>query len=577
MKKLNRFLVPVLLAVIIIFSCVWYLFIFDRDFTRDMLLQQARYHDLHGNPKISAMFYDMAYDFSGQDQNVAIELANQYKADGNFTKAEYTLTNSINDSATAELYMALCKTYVEQDKLLDAVNLLANIGNDEIKAQLDAMRPAAPVADHEPGFYSQYIDVALSAEGGTLYYSLEAEYPSMEDPAYSEPFTLPGGETVIYALAVAENGLVSPLSIMGYTVSGVIEPAIFMDAAMEASVRQLIGEEDEDILYTDELWEITEFTVPEGVSTFEDLKLMPYLTSLTIQNQDMDTLSDLATLTKLQTLDLSGCRFPSGEMTVLASLPELTDLTLSGCGLSTIAGLEGAPALTRLDISGNGGIRNLEAVSSMFTLKELYLQNNAINNDAISMEQLSSLSNLEKLDISYNALTSLKPLSNCIRLNWLCADGNQLTDLDGISSLALLAHLSVDYNKLTDVSILGSCMELANLSIANNEVSDISSLSTLGKLEILDFSYNKVTSLPDWQEGCTLRTIDGSYNELTSIDNLNTLDHLSYVYMDYNKLTSIDALENCHNLVQVNVFGNDGIDDVTKLTAHDIIVNYDPT
>ena len=576
MKKLTRILVPVLLAVVIVISCAWYLFIYDRAFTRDMLLQQARHSDMSGNTRISALFYDMAYDFSGQDQNVAIELANQYKADGNYTKAEYTLTNSINDSATAELYIALCKTYVEQDKLLDAVNLLANIGNSQIKAQLDEMRPAAPSADHEPGFYSQYIDVALSAESGTLYYSLDAEYPSTQTPAYSEPFTLPGGETVIYAIAVDDSGLVSPLSILGYTVAGVIEPAIFMDSSMEASIRQIIGEEDEDILYTDELWDITEFTVPENVGSFEDLKLMPHLKSLTIHNQNMASLADLATLTKLEKLDLSGCRFDSDDLAIVASLPNLKELTISSCSLSTIAALKDAPALTKLDISYNGGIRNLEALATIPTLKELYLNNNALNNDAGSLPQLAVLSNLEKLDISYNAITSLESISSCIRLNWLCADGNQLTDLAGISPLSLLSHLSLDYNKLTDVSTLGSCMELTNLSIANNEISDINDLSTLTKLEILDFSYNKVQSLPEWPDGCTLRTIDGSYNELTSIDSLGKLDHLSYVYMDYNKLTNIDALENGHNLVQVNVFGNE-INDVSKLTAHDIIVNYDPT
>lgn len=576
MKKFTRFLVPVLLAAVIVLSCAWYLFIYDRDFTRDMLLQQARNHDLNGNAKISAFFYDLAYDFSGQDQNVAIELANQYKADGNYTKAEYTLTNSINDTATAELYIALCKTYVEQDKLLDAVNLLANIGNSEIKAQLDALRPAAPTADHEPGFYSQYIDVALTAESGTLYYSLDAEYPSTEDPAYTEPFTLPGGETVIYAIAVDSNGLVSPLSILGYTVSGVIEPAIFMDAAMETSVRQVIGEEDEDILYTDELWEIIEFTVPENVTTLEDLRLMPYLKSLTIRDQNIGSLSDLTTLTKLETLDLTGCRFSADDLAILAALPNLQSLTISNCSLSTISALEGAPALRYLDISYNGGVRNLEALATISTLKELHLNNNALTNDANSLPQLAGLSNLEKLDISYNSITSLEPLESCVMLNWLCADGNQLTDLEGIRSLSLLNHLSLDYNKLTDVSTLGSCMELTNLSIANNEVSDISDLSTLLKLEILDFSYNKVTSLPVWSEDCVLRTVDGSYNELTSIDNLAVLDHLSYVYMDYNKLTSVDALADGHNLVQVNVFGND-IHDVSKLTAHDIIVNYDPT
>ena len=571
MNKLTRFLVPLLLAVVIIASCGWYLFVYDRDFTRDMLLQQARNNDIAGNASLSSWFYNLAYVHSGQDQNVAIELANQYIADGNYTKAEYTLTNAIHDAPTVELYVALCKTYVEQDKLLDAVTMLDNIQNPEIKAQLEQMRPSVPTADHEPGFYSQYIDVALSSSAGTLYYSAEGEYPSTADAPYSKPYTLPGGETLIYAISVDENGLVSPLSILGYTVGGVIEPAIFMDAAIEASVRELLGAEEGDILFTNELWDITEFTVPEGVASYEDLKLMPYLKKLTIQNQTLDSLSHLSTLAKLETLDLTGCRFPAEDLAVLADLPSLTNLTVASCSLSTIADLADSKSLICVDLSSNT-IRNLEALSTIPTLKEIYLQHNAV----VSVEQISTLRNLEKLDVSYNSLESLAPIIGCIKLSWLNADGNQLADLEGVSSLNLLTHLSVDYNKLTDISSLAYCTELVNLSVANNEISDISALGSLLNLDILDFSYNTVTALPEWQDGCMLRTIDGSYNKLESIDNLNTLDNISYVYMDYNALTSVDALANCYKLVQVNVFGNE-IKDVSALTDHDIIVNYDPT
>ena len=167
MKKFFRTLISLLLGLAVIAFIGWYLFSYDRDFTRDTLLSQARFHDKHGNSQISSWFYDMAYNFSGQDENVAIELADQYKADGNYTKAEYTLSNAINDDPSPELYIALCKTYVEQDKLLDAVSLLSNISDPEMFATLDAMRPAPPVADYEPGFYAQYISVGLTSEDGT--------------------------------------------------------------------------------------------------------------------------------------------------------------------------------------------------------------------------------------------------------------------------------------------------------------------------------------------------------------------------------------------------------------------------
>ena len=572
MKKLFRFLVPVLLLALIVASCVWYLFVYDRNFTRDMLLQQARYNDLNHRPKLSSLFYDLAYNYSGQDHNVAIELANQYKADGNYTKAEFTLTNAIHDSATTELYMALCKTYVEQDKLLDAVNLLANISNAQIKAELDAMRPAAPTADHEPGFYSQYIDVALDNVTGTLYYSTDGEYPTISRPAYSSPITLGGGETVIYAISVADNGLVSPLAILGYTVNGVIEPAIFSDSTMEATVRQMIGANETEIIYTNELWDITEFTVPAGIGSLDDLKLMPYLRSLTMEDQRMSSLNVLINLPKLNTLKITDCTFPTKDLSIIANLPNLKALTLSDCGLSTIADLSGAASLEFLDLSHNGGLRNLDVLAPMTSLKEIYLQHNAV----VDLSALAGLTNLEKLDVSYNSLTTLAPIATCIRLNWLNADGNQLTTLDGICELNLLAELSVNYNKLTDISGLAACPKLATLSVANNQITDISDLATLPKLEKLDFSYNTVAALPQWQDDCTLRTIDGSYNALLSIDSLAKVSTLTYIYMDYNQITDISKLAECYNLVQVNVFGN-VIKDVSALTEHDIIVNYDPT
>ena len=571
MKKFIHFLVPLLLAVVILVSIGWYLFVYDRDFTRDFLLSQARYNDLYGNSRLSSMFYNLAYEHSGRDENVAIELANQYKSDGNYTKAEVTLSNAIKNKGTVELYSALCKTYVQQDKLMDAVAMLANISDPVMKDALEKLRPTTPTTNYEPGFYSQYIDVSLTSSAGTLYYTVDGEYPSINGLMYSDPIPLEPGETIIYAISVADNGLVSEPVVAGYTVGGVIEPAVFADDATEAAIREILGVPESKILYTNELWDITEFTVPENAHSLADLALMPYLKSLTIHNQDLGTLSDLSSMSKLQTLDLTGCTFPAEELAILAGLPSLNNLVLSDCSLSTIAALEDAANLTKLDLSNNT-LRNLDVISDMVGLTELNLKHNAVT----ELDYLSGLINLETLDIAFNAVSDLSPLSSCMKLKWLDAGNNQLTRVNGVENLPLLTYLSLDYNQLTDISILSNCVELTNLSVANNQVHNISSLSSLVNLDILDFSYNSVESLPDWQEGCKLRTIDGSYNILSSIDNLSKLENLSYVYMDYNKLTSVIALADNYRLVQVNVYGND-IDTVAELTEHDIIVNYDPT
>lgn len=571
MKKSMKIIVPILLVILILASLFWYCFVYDRTFTRDILLSQARYHSTHGNPSLGSWFYDAAYEYSRQDENVAIELANQFKSEGNYTKAEYTLSNAIADGGTVELYMALCKTYVEQDKLLDAVNMLDNVADPAIKQQLDEMRPDAPTADPAPGFYSQYIPVTLYHSEGTLYYTTDGEYPSTENAPYSEPITLPAGETTIYAVSVADNGLVSPLTIMGFTVGGVIEQIYFDDPAIEQAVRTQLGREDDQPLYSNELWSILEFTVPAEAASCDDLIKLPYLEKLTASEYSFPSLRFLSNLTYVQELALHDCRFPIEDMEVIAGLPMLKRLTLSDCGLSTVAGLENAQNLSYLDLSSNT-IRNLDPVSGLISLQELYLQHNAMTN----LNALSSLSALNTLDVSYNSLQSIAPIATCLNLSRLDVSNNALTNLGAVDNLPEIAYLDASHNELNDVAVLESCSNLAEVNIANNALTDISALGKLSKLELLDFSHNEVTELPAWADDNLLRSINGSYNKLTSLSSLKNALELTHVYMDYNEITSVAVLENCYKLVMVNIYGN-AIESVDMLTEHDIIVNYDPT
>ena len=103
MKRFLRGLVPVLLSLAVIISIGWYLIEYDPGFTRDMLVSQARYLDDNGNHTMATWFYTLAYRQSGNDEEVALELAEQYRSMGNYTKAEYTLSNAIADGGSVDL------------------------------------------------------------------------------------------------------------------------------------------------------------------------------------------------------------------------------------------------------------------------------------------------------------------------------------------------------------------------------------------------------------------------------------------------------------------------------------------
>ena len=578
MKKFFKVIIPIILVLAIIACIGWYLLIYDRDFTRDMLLSGARYFDRQGNHSVSDWFYNQAYLQADNNDSVAIELAAQHKADGNYTKAEYTLTRAISDGGSTELYIALCKTYAEQDKLMDVVKLLDSVLSDsstvdpQIKADLQAMRPAAPVCSPAPGFYSQYIDAEISCERGTLLVNPCGEYPSIHDDPYSAPVDLGDGENTIYAIAVSDTGLVSPLSIFGYTIGGVIEEVTFTDAAMEEAIRLHLGVDADTVLYTNDLWDLTYFTVPSTAKDLTDLSYLTFVEDLAIDSVPSGQLSYLSTLVNVTSLQIRNTAISTEELKLIGSLPKLERLTLSGCGLSTAAGLENAVSLTYLDLSQNT-IRDLSPLSGMSVLSELNLQHNAVND----LSELSELRSLKELDVSFNLLTTLNPIFNCNGLSSLLAGNNTITSLTGIEKLAALEVLDVSVNALEDVSPVAACIGIKELDISENTITDISALSALERMENFNFSRNTVVELPEFSRDCALITIDGSHNQIESLSRLEGLENLNNVFMDYNEnLDSVEPLVNCPRIVQVKVYGT-SVADVSALLEMDVIVEFDPT
>lgn len=569
MKSPLKRLLPILFSVLIIFSIIWYLFVYDKEFTKDFLLSQARFFEKNGNHAVAAWLYEQAYLQSDHNKDIAIELSDQYKDAGNYTKAEYTLAQAISSNPSAELYTALCQLYVEQDKLLDAVTMLENVTDPEIQSQLEQQRPEAPTVDLAGGFYSQYITVTIDAMDADLYVSTSIEYPSMEAGPHTGEITLPAGETTIYAVCVGENGLVSDLSVFGYTIAGVIEEVKLSSPELDAYVRQLLGFDPDDRILSSDLWTITSLTIPSSVIDYADLRHFTKLTELTIDKGNYSDLGFLSNLTALTTLSISNTPVSTADLKTIADLPALTKLTLANCGLSNIENLSSAK-LQYLDMNNNA-IRDLSSLSFMSSLTQLNLSYNALTN----LNALSALTGLEILDVSANSLSSIRPLASCTNLQELYLAYNSLSSISGMEKLTALTALDVSHNALTEVEQLTGLTKLQTLLLNNNAILNITSLAPLTALEHFDFSYNQVEVLPKWSGNSALVYINGENNKLSSINNLSTCKNLNTVLMNYNNISSVSALSICRNLVRIDVNGNP-VSDVSALTEGGVIVNYDP-
>lgn len=570
MKRFFTILLCLLLLAALLAGAAWYFLSYNLDWTQGFLKDRAASYAASERYDRAIQIYTWAEKLVPMDQDTDVRLAECYRASGNYTKAEYTLSNAIFQGADADVYEALCRVYVEQDKLLDAVAMLDQIADAGIKAQLDAIRPQAPTALLEPGFYNQYMDVDFEYQGGTLCVSLDRNYPSVNHP-FTEPVTLNLGETTATALVVGDNGLVSPLAIFGYTIAGVVEPVTLADPMLDAAVREILSRGSASTLTTADLWSITELDVTPEITDLSQMGYFTGLSKLTLQGREDVDLSFLSKMPYLTALDLENTLVNPEQLSIIGGLSQLEELNLSGCQLSTLTGLEPLTNLKTVKLSMNS-ISNLSPIGGSLGIKTLIANNNAISTAA----PISGLTGLETLDLSNNLLRDLRTLSACVSLKSLDVSFNNLTTLGGINTLTNLEHFAAASNSLETAEGIGACTALRELDLNNNHLTEMEEISTLGKVEVLDVSYNDIVTIPDFPNDAALSVFNGCHNFFENVSGLADLEHLNYVYLDYNNVSDINVLSGCEALVQVNIFRTN-VTDISQLEDMDIIISYNPT
>ena len=551
MKHALKIILPIILILALIIGACCLFLIARRDLTESIFVYWGEHFYEAGRYSRAVSFYKAAMHFAPKDADLAIRLADAYKKSGNYTKAEYTLVSAITQIPdSVQLYVALSKTYVEQDKLLDAETMLGRITNDAVRTQIDALRPAAPVIEPESGNYSEYIDVTVTGASGTVYAVCNSDFPASEQDVYTGPISLEAGESKIVALSVAENGLVSDAAYAGYTVGNVVEEVKLADAGMDAYVRELLGKTAGSAIMSDELWAVEELDLPDTVASLEDLPYFTGLHSLSLHHGTGLDLSVLSQLPTLRKLDLSGCTLSTAAMNTIVTLSELTSLNLSGCAVAEIDALIGLQKLETLDLSNNT-VSDLTALSALLALRELNLTNNPI--------------------------TSLSNLKNCTELETLYAGQCAITRIAGLADHTKLKTLVLSGNKITDISALAGCTAIETLDLSGNSISDISVVSGFKKLVDLNVSSNQITDLPQFDADTPLWHVDISHNQIESLAGLEGNLAVNFINADYNRVKSVAKLESCIMLVRMNLWDNPvDADEVKQLQDIGILINYNP-
>ncbi|KAL0046726.1 hypothetical protein WJX82_008424 [Trebouxia sp. C0006] len=199
-------------------------------------------------------------------------------------------------------------------------------------------------------------------------------------------------------------------------------------------------------------------------------------------------------------------------------------LALSGKGIEKIVRLSTFSQLIRLDLSNNA-LTSLEGVSQNVTLKWLSAQSNQIT----ALTGLDTLKQLQVLDLGHNALSGRLTITGLPSLRALMLNGNQLTGIEGLDVLPELNTLILKENQVTDLGTsLHGCTALAKLSVAHNKLQQLgSALSECSSLAELRVSHNALQSLPqELSRNKRLKIIEAGANQIDNFEEVQVLSQL---------------------------------------------------
>ena len=244
-----------------------------------------------------------------------------------------------------------------------------------------------------------------------------------------------------------------------------------------------------------------------------------------------------------------------------AECMEVEELAMPNAGITDLKGVENFRNLQRVDVSQNA-IGDFAPVKDLSSLQILKVNGNPASvldvtgcsslkklyaqNSTFSELQVTGLGSLEEVRIENNHLTDLD-LTGLTSLRALSCYGNQLHTLDARPAAALEV-LQADSNGMESLLVEG-LGNLKTLHCQNNNLQQIS-LSGLGALEEFNAANNSLTELIV-DEATALKTVLAGNNQLSGEFRFGTAKQVS---VENNQITNLIGAE--ENIAYLNFNNN---------------------
>ncbi|MCD1261152.1 leucine-rich repeat domain-containing protein [Paenibacillus athensensis] len=200
------------------------------------------------------------------------------------------------------------------------------------------------------------------------------------------------------------------------------ESKLIADPALEKVVRSSIHKSSGELTPDDllKLKEIYAFQ-NEGITSLKGLEYAKNLTMLIVSGQPLDSLAEIAELTKINFIDISNTQV--ADLSPLKNLTQLRHLSASHANISDLRPLAGLTRMNELFLANN----QIEDVTPLASMRFVWLELSGNRINDLSPLWLNGDS-LGYVYVSDNSIADLLPVLTSNHLNTVYADGNPLDE-----------------------------------------------------------------------------------------------------------------------------------------------------
>ena len=200
-----------------------------------------------------------------------------------------------------------------------------------------------------------------------------------------------------------------------------------------------------------------------------------------------------------------------------------------------------------IDVSENLNIASLEPLTHMGELIKVNCANTLIDD----LSPLRNLINIESLDCSGTPVSSIAPLQYSISLKSLDIHTTRISDMELLANLRNLEKLNCSHTPTDSLEMLSRMLSLRDLRLNNTFVSQLTPLQSLPELQILDCSRTYVKDLSPLQDLHKLERLYISGSPVSELNALSGLAKLQTIYLDSTNVSELEPLSGLAELESI--------------------------